>query len=132
MTRIYKPKLRIRHLREIFIYTMVGASAWLVQSLIFILNLEFKVYPSIAMILGNFMGMIISYCGHITFTFKNQRFSRRGLIKFTITSLIGLSINVLGVRLITKILLLNPHFAIIPTLFTPLITFLISKFWVFK
>jgi hypothetical protein len=53
-------------------------------------------------------------------------------MKFLVTSIIGMAINVGGVRFITKVLLLSPDWGLAPTLIAPFVTFLISKFWAFR
>jgi putative flippase GtrA len=126
-------KIELRHALEVLTYLLVGGSAWVVQTIVYILLVKIAIFPSIAMILGSFSGMVVSYFGHTKYTFKKtHKFSHKEFIKFMVTSIIGLGINVSGVRIITKILLLNPNYAIIPTIFTPAITFIISKFWAFK
>jgi putative flippase GtrA len=125
-------KLMHQQVIEIFVYGIVGGGAWVIQTLIYTFMLKLYVFPSVSMLLGNFAGMLFSYYGHVKFTFKKGKFSHKEFVKFTITSIIGLCINVGGVRVVTKVLHLNPHYAIIPTIFTPLITFVISKFWAFK
>ncbi len=131
MKRVIK-KVKMRHVREIVVYGIVGSSALLLQTIMYVFLIHVHVFPSIAMMVGTFSGMILSYFGHVKFTFKKNKFSHREFVKFAITSCIGLVLNVASVRIITKVLLLNPHYAIIPTLFTPLVTFLISKFWAFR
>lgn len=132
MKRVIK-KINRQHVREIFVYGLVGGSAWIVQSLIFLLCINFKLLPSVSMALGNVSGFIVAYFGHIRFTFrKEHRFSHSEFIKLWVTSGIGLIINLLGVHLIIKVFALDPHYGIIPTILTPGVTFLISKFWVFK
>ncbi|MCX8515217.1 MAG: hypothetical protein RL017_522 [Pseudomonadota bacterium] len=126
-------KIHRKHAIEIFVYFLVGGSAWLVQTATFVFTLSLHIFPSVAMIIGNFLGMIVSYFGHVKFTFKrNHRFSQSEFMKFIITSIFGLCFNVAGVRIITKLIAADPKFAILPTLITPLITFLISKFWTFR
>lgn len=126
-------KINRRHAIEAFTYLCVGGTAWVVQTLMYVSLFHIHIFPSVAMILGNFAGFLVSYFGHVRFTFKRtHRFSHTEFIKFLITSVIGLCINVGGVRIITKVLMLHPGYAIIPTIFTPGITFLISKFWAFK
>lgn len=126
-------KIELRHAVEAFTYLLVGGSAWVVQTIIYVLLLRIHIFPSVAMIIGTFAGMFVSYFGHTKFTFKKtHKFSHTEFIKFAVTSMVGLGINVSGVRIITKILILNPHYGIIPTIFTPAVTFLISKFWAFK
>lgn len=126
-------KVNRRHIREMFIYGLVGGSAWIVQTLMFIVCIRFHIFPSISMMIGNFAGFVVAYFGHIRFTFqKSHKFSHSEFIKFSVTSAVGFIINVGGVRFIIKVLELDPHYGIIPTIFTPGITFLISKFWAFK
>lgn len=126
-------KVRPHHFREIFIYGMVGGMAWVVQTVMYLLLTRVSIFPSVAMIIGTAGGSIVSYFGHTRFTFqKEHKFSRSEFIKFIVTSIIGVCINIGGVRLITKVLLLHSDYAVIPTIFTPLVTFLISKFWAFK
>ena len=126
-------RIKRQHIREVVIYGIVGVMAVLVQdSLYWLLHRYFQVYPSVSMILGNLGGMVVGYLGHIKFTFKKSRSSKREFSKYLITSLIGLSLNVGGVRIITKVLQLSPLWGILPTFVTPFITFLISKFWAFR
>lgn len=126
-------KFELRHAIEIFTYLLVGGSAWIVQTIMYVLLLKISIFPSVAMIIGTVSGMFVSYFGHTKYTFKKtHKFSHKEFMKFGITSMVGLIINVSSVRLITKVLHLHPHYAIIPTIFTPAITFLISKFWAFK
>ncbi|MFN7094940.1 MAG: GtrA family protein [Burkholderiales bacterium] len=131
MKQIIK-KVKRHHIREVIVYAMVGGNAWVAQTISYLALIRLHWFPSIAMICGNFAGLLVSYYGHTQFTFRKHRFSHKEFVKFVVTSIIGLCINIGGVRLITKVLLLNPEYAIIPTLFTPAITFLISKFWAFK
>src|SRR3990167_6152946 len=126
-------KVKRRHAIEIFTYGCVGGASWVVQTIMYVALMKIHIFPSVSMIIGNFSGFIVSYFGHVRFTFKRtHRFSHTEFIKFSITSIIGLCINVSGVRIITKIFHLHPGYAIIPTIFTPGITFLISKLWAFK
>lgn len=121
-----------QHMREVFIYGMVGISALVVQDIIYYFAPKFGVYPTVAMIIGNFVGMFISYYGHSKFTFQKSSYSKREFVKFAITSMIGLIINAGGVRIITKVLMLNHIWGLLPTFITPIVTFLISKFWAFR
>ena len=126
-------RIKRRHIRELVVYGVVGISALVVQDLLYwALHHYLGVFPSLSMLAGNIAGMFVAYFGHIKFTFRKHRYSKREFTKFLITSLIGLVINVAGVRLITKVLMLAPAFGVIPTFITPVITFLISKFWAFR
>lgn len=122
-----------RHAIQLFTYAFVGGSAWVAQTLVYFAALKVHIYPSVGMILGNFVGMIVAYLGHVKFTFKRKhKFSHKEFIKFFATSVFGLCFNVLGVRIMTKVFEVEPAYAILPTIITPLLTFLISKFWAFK
>lgn len=128
-----KKMIKSRHMMELCKYGLVGGSAWIVQSIVYLVLVRLSIFPSIGMVIGTILGFIVSYFGHTKFTFqKDHKFSRNEFIKSIITSFIGLACNIGGVRLITKVLMLNPDYAILPTIFTPLITFLISKYWAFK
>lgn len=126
-------RIKRHHIREIIVYALVGLSALAVQDAIYwVAHRYFAIYPSVAMIIGTFAGMIVSYIGHVKYTFKKHRFSKREFAKFMLTSGVGLVINVGGVRFITKVLVLDPSWGLLPTFITPAITFLISKFWAFR
>lgn len=132
MKRIIK-KVHRRHAIELFTYAFVGGSAWIVQTAVYFASIKVHIFPSVSMILGNFAGMVIAYFGHVRFTFKqSHRFSHKEFIKYVVTSAFGLCFNVGCVRIMTKLFEFEPSYAIIPTIFTPLLTFLISKFWAFK
>lgn len=132
MIKQHVKQVKRKHIREIMIYGFVGIAALIVQDAIYWLAHRNGVFPSVAMIMGNVGGMFVAYFGHIKYTFKKERYSKREFVKFFITSAIGLMINVGGVRFITKVLLLTPAWGLLPTFITPFITFLISKFWAFR
>ena len=132
MKRIIK-KVHRRHAIELFTYAFVGGSAWVVQTAIYFAAIKIHIFPSISMILGNIGGMIVAYFGHVRFTFKRtHKFSHKEFMKYLVTSIIGLCFNVACVRITTKVFVFDPALAVLPTIFTPLLTFLISKFWAFK
>lgn len=132
MKKIIK-KVKRKHAVELLTYALVGGSAWLMQTIIYFAAIKVHIFPSVSMILGNFGGFLVSYFGHVKFTFKRtHKFSRSEFIKFAVTSIIGLVFNVCGVRIVTKVLLWGPELGVLPTILTPGITFLISKFWAFK
>lgn len=121
-----------KHTREIMIYGIVGICSLIVQDILFIALSHYGMFPTVAMIIGNFTAMFVSYYGHSKFTFKKHKFSKREFVKFTITSTIGLILNAGGVRLITKVFMMNHLWGLLPTFITPIVTFLISKFWAFR
>ncbi len=126
-------KVHRRHAIQLLTYGFVGGGAFVVQTIVYFIALKVDIFPSVAMILGNFAGMIFAYFGHITFTFKKtHKFSHKEFVKYVLTAVVGLIINVLAVRVMTKEFYLDPKYAVLPTLITPAITFFISKFWAFK
>ena len=122
-----------KHIREVLVYGAVGIAALVVQDVIYwICHRYLGIFPSVAMIFGSIGGMIVAYLGHVKYTFKKHRYSKREMAKFLITSMIGMAINVGGVRFITKVLLLSPAWGLAPTFVAPFVTFVISKFWAFR
>lgn len=124
---------RKKHIREVIVYGMVGVTALIVQDILYwVCHRYFGIFPSVSMILGSLAGMVVAYIGHVKYTFKKHRYSKREFVKFLVTSMVGMCINVGGVRFITKVLLLTPDWGLVPTLIAPFVTFLISKFWAFR
>lgn len=132
---------------EIAIYGAVGLTALITQDLCYLLLMSMQKYlickqnyciqinknlAMIAMFIGNMLGMLIAYEGHNKFTFKKNKKTYKEFIKFFITSIIGLSFNLVSTFLLINIMRLNHSVGLIPTLIAPIITFIISKFWVFK
>ncbi len=133
--------------KEVYIYGAVGVAALAIQDLFYILIMYFQNHIScssyycnkiiehlaiIAMFLGNMAGMFISYEGHNRFKFKKEKKCYREFIKFSITSGIGLSFNLISTYFLINIMHLAHTFGLIPTLIAPAITYTISKFWVFR
>lgn len=133
MIQFIQRRLENEHIRHIFFYGIIGVVALIIQDACYLFFMKTKIlYPSVAMMVGSIVAMIFAYFGHNKITFQKDRLSKMEFTKYFLTSFVGLCINVGGVRLITKVLHLDPHFALIPTFITPVITFLISKFWTFK
>ena len=132
MKKIIK-KIHRRHAIELLTYGFVGGGAFIVQTITYFMALKIEIFPSVSMIIGNFAGMLFAYFGHVKFTFKRtHKFSHKEFVKYVATSIIGLIINVLAVRIMTKEFNIDPKYAFLPTLITPAITFFISKFWAFR
>jgi putative flippase GtrA len=132
MKKIIK-KVHRRHAIQLLTYAFVGGGAWVVQTLTYFMAIRIGVFPSVAMIIGNFAGMLFAYFGHVKFTFKrSHKFSHKEFVKYLATSIIGLCFNVLCVRIMTKVFHTAPEYAVVPTIITPAFTFIISKFWAFR
>lgn len=124
-----------RHLiAQLLRFGMVGGMATLVNSAVFIFLVDkLKLTP----LLGNFLAFLVaffvSYFGHSWWTFKHKRHSHEKFIKFLITSLVSLGLNSLFVWTVMHLLHQSAYIATLPMiLITPVVTFAISKYWVFK
>lgn len=119
---------------QLFRFGIVGGLATLVNSAVFVLLVDkLKLAP----LLGNFLAFLaasfVSYFGHSWWTFKHTKHSHEKLMKFLLTSLINLGLNSLFVWILMHLLHQSAYIATLPMIFiTPLITFAISKYWVFK
>ena len=143
MKRIIK-RVRRHHIKEVVIYGMVGLTALVTQMSIYLFLTSPKIHmkisitplltdPVIATIIGNVVGMLVSYYGHTRFTFqKTHHFSHEEFVKFVITALIGLAVSTSGIYILVTLLKFNHYFGLLPMIISPGITFLISKFWAFR
>ena len=126
-------KIRKKHLKQIILYGVIGVIALLLQMLVYTSLCYLKLIPSIASIFGSISGMIFGYFGHTKYTFeKTHKFSHKEFIKYIITGVICLSINGVSIYILTNILNYSSHIGLLPMFLTPLISFIISKFWAFK
>ncbi len=126
--------MKRRHLRQLFIYGMVGGTAAVTQALAYLALCWLNLSPLLAIFIGTMLGMLVAYNGHTRFTFqKTHRFSHREFIKFLIASGIGFGSNFVWVFILVQVLHYSHTVAVYPQIFfTPGLTFLISKFWAFK
>ncbi len=126
-------KIKRHHIKQVIIFGMVGVAALLVQVVLYFVLCRLSLNPLYATFIGNGMGMIVGYKGHTKFTFeRTHKFSHKEFIKYVVTSLIGLAINSTGVYLLVTLLKYHSDVGLIPMFITPVVTFLISKFWAFK
>jgi putative flippase GtrA len=93
-----------------------------------------QVEPMIAHLYGFFVGLITAYTGHYFYSFNDTEQHRKRFPKFVITALTALVLHETGVYVLVNIYELEYSTLVLPLLvFTvPLITFLMSKFWVFS
>jgi putative flippase GtrA len=122
-----------KQILQIATYGAVGMMALIMQSILYIILCTLTMGPVMANYIGTAAGFVISYIGHTRYTFKKQhKFAHREFIKFTITVLIGLLMSSSGIFFIVNVLHKPSIFGIIPILISPIVTFLISRFWAFK
>ncbi len=125
--------IRQKNIREVILYVVIGLLALLIQMGFYTILCYFNLLPSIASILGSISGMVFGYFGHTKYTFeRTHRFSHKEFIKYIITGVICLFINSISVYIITNILHYNSYIGLLPMFLTPILSFLIVKFWAFK
>jgi putative flippase GtrA len=113
----------------------VGGAATLTHAFLYIGCLEFLTLdPQTANILGFVFSFGISYIGQRRWTFGHIQLKCEftAKLKFFASSLVSLALNALWVRVTVEILELQPIFSVVGIVFfTPVVIFLILKFWVF-
>lgn len=121
----------LKHFWQLNRFALVGLLATAVHLSVVRLYFFQIAHPSeyIANILGFSIAFLVSYFGHCHFTFAQKG----SFFKFLAVSLFGFLIN----NLILVTLLQTAHVkgwvaVTISTLCVPIITFILSKFWVFK
>jgi putative flippase GtrA len=126
-------KVRKKHIKELALYGIIGVIALFTQMFIYTILCYFKIIPLVSSIFGSISGMILGYFGHTKYTFKKiHKFSHKEFIKYIITGIICLSINSISVYVLTDLFNYSSHIGLLPMFLTPLMSFLISKFWAFK
>ena len=119
---------------------MVGCMSTLTHILVFVLLMETVISaPLVANVLAFLLAMLVSFYGHFKWTFREYTIdlpihrAHWELFRFTISALLGISINSLIVWFFTSILQLNYMYALLPVaILTPLLLFLIGHYWVFS
>ena len=116
-------------------YGIVGVIASVIHFVIsFLANKELLLNPYMAHLLGFVFGLLTAYMGHYYYSFKdNEKHSDR-FPKFFITALTGLVLHQGGVYVLVTLFNLDYRNQVLPLLVlsVPVITFLMSKFWVFS
>ena len=116
-------------------YGIVGVLATAVHYLIgFCLHTFFDWSPFWAHFCGFFGGFVTAYCGHYYFSFKDSGRHYERMPKFFATSLIGLILHQTGIYLLAEVWQLDYATVAAPVMMVcvPLVTFVLSKLWVFS
>ncbi len=121
-------------IKQFFFFGVIGGLATLVNAAIFIVLVDILHFEPL---LGNFLAFLlavmVSYFGHSWWTFKHKQHSKEKVLKFLLVALIGLGINSTFIWFLMHLLHQSAYIAALPMiLITPLATFFINKFWVFK
>ncbi|TDF38452.1 GtrA family protein [Alteromonadaceae bacterium M269] len=91
--------------------------------------------PQWSNIIAFFFSFTASYLGQKNVTFAQSVVTNEkvALLKFSISTAISFLLNVFWIHLTSEILAIDPNFAIIGmVVFTPAITFMTLKMWVFR
>ena len=116
-------------------YGLVGVTASVVHASIGLMLHEWAgLDPFWAHATGFCGGLITAYLGHYHYSFKDDGAHRNRFPKFFITALTGFSLHQGGVWLLVNHFGYDYSTQALPALMlsVPLVTFLLSKFWVFR
>lgn len=116
-------------------YGLVGVLASLVHAAISLaLHKLLGMDPFWSHATGFFGGLITAYLGHYHYSFKDDGSHKQRFPKFVITALTGFALHQTGVYILVNHLQLDYSTQALPLLMVsvPVITFLMSKFWVFR
>ncbi len=116
-------------------YGLVGVTASVVHASIGLLLHEYGgLDPFWAHACGFFGGLITAYFGHYHYSFKDDGSHKERFPKFFITALTGFSLHQSGVYVLVNQLGFDYSTQALPILMVcvPMVTFLMSKFWVFR
>ncbi|WP_022942804.1 GtrA family protein [Psychromonas hadalis] len=127
-----------RLFQQLVSFSIVGVGATLTHAVIF--NLVFQqlqFHHFIANILGFCLAFLVSYLGQFHWTFKEQAIQltdkRSAFVKFFKTALLGFAVNLFWSFIILEFLQLHHYYYLaLLTFVTPILIFVLNKFWVFK
>ena len=129
--------MKIETFRQIFKFGAVGITATLAHTLIFISTLRLLGWPEqISNLVAFIIAFALSWSGHYFWTFQTGGWQTGGwqtMPRFVAVALAGYLLNALFVFIIiTK--LGWPDFYVLPLmlLITPIMTFLLARYWAFK
>tara|TARA_A100001518_G_C1224198_1_gene70754 strand:+ start:3188 stop:3580 length:393 start_codon:yes stop_codon:yes gene_type:complete len=118
-----------------FKFVSVGLLATLVHALIFLIFLEkFRINEQISNLIGFIFAFIVSYTGQRKWTFSERIVTHKikSQVKFFLSSLLSLILNMLWVYITVHILGLHASYATLGMIFiTPIIIYMILNYWVF-
>lgn len=127
-----------RLFQQLVSFAIVGVGATLTHAIIFNISFELlQLYHLIANIFGFCIAFLVSYLGQFHWTFKEQSIQladkRGAFFKFLKTALLGFAVNLFWAFLILELLQLHHYYYLaLLTFVTPILIFILNKFWVFK
>ena len=117
-------------------FVVVGLGATLVHVAVYVATIRLLgAAPLAANALGFATAVTVSFLGHRRWTFHDasRRRGRDALLRFWAVALSGFLLNTCFVQLVTGTLQMSYDWAIPPMVaITPVVTFLLSKLWVFR
>jgi putative flippase GtrA len=123
----------IKLLRQVFYFGVVGISATLTNYFIAVLAFEYvglNIYTS--QFVGYIFAVTVSLFGHSKLTFQTQLTSSV-FTRFMVVSLTTLVFSEILLLFIERLLVLSHRISLlIVVIIIPVITFLLSKLWVFR
>lgn len=123
-------------------FGLIGVLATVVHIGLFITLIEwFQMWEILANLIAYCTAVVVSFLGNSLWTFKAQRYAREKtvsvfrsqLIRFWITSLVGLLLNTIIIFVVIDIWQSPYYYAVaLMVTLTPILIFVISKLWVFR
>ncbi|MEM8790528.1 MAG: GtrA family protein [Pseudomonadota bacterium] len=114
-------------------FIMVGLAATLTHLLTANVLITFETAPPNASVYGYLVGMIVSFSGHKYLTFQKKGATPLHVVRFLITSAIGLAISYLGMQVGQDVLGWGPRISSVAVCTViPVINFFIMRLWVFN
>lgn len=127
-----------RLFQQLASFAIVGVGATLTHAIMFNIAFEqLQFHHLVANILGFCLAFLVSYLGQFHWTFKEQAIQlkdkRSAFFKFLKTALLGFAVNLFWSYLILVFLQFHHYYYLaLLTFVTPILIFLLNKFWVFK
>lgn len=130
-----KPRYTTRHLRgQLLRFGTVGLLATAIHATVYwYLTARFNIGALLATVAGFCAAFSVSFLGHRYWTFAhNSSGFSASLLRFLLTSLLGLCSNAYIAWLLVDRMHLPANTALLGVVFlTPLLVFVLSRFWVF-
>lgn len=124
-----------RHVQMLFKFFSIGVIATVVHSAIFSVCIATHIAsPQLSNLLAYLVALTVSYAGQRYWTFSDIQSGGQAstIFRFISVSLIGYGLNAFWVHIATVTLSLSAYYGLVGIGFlTPLMTFVLLKFWVF-
>lgn len=114
-------------------FLIVGGTATGVYIAVAMVVVEFGHFsPVLGAVIGYCASFLVSYVGHLRFTFAVSGRYRDYVLKATVSSLASFFISTFAMWLATKMLMIDYRVALVAiAIIIPICNYLINRFWVF-